>query len=46
MERQERFFSGGYFYVGFSSLHAMYKMHCERQTAIDAETPAVAVPHA
>ena len=30
-------FAGGYFYVGFSSLHALYKMHREAQAAAEAE---------
>ena len=32
-------FAGGYFYVGFSSLHAMYQMHRSAQAAADDITP-------
>ena len=31
-------FAGGYFYVGFTSLYAMYKMSCEPQEVAPEET--------
>ena len=33
-------FAGGYFYVGFASLHTLYKMH--REAEIEAELAAAA----
>ena len=35
-------FAGGYFYVGFSSMHSLYRMH--REAEIEAELAAAAEP--
>jgi hypothetical protein len=35
-------FAGGYFYVGFASIHTLYKMH--REAEIEAELAAAAEP--
>ncbi len=37
-------FSGGYFYVGFSSLHALWKMHREAEMDTAAVVAALAEP--
>jgi len=37
-------FAGGYFYVGFSSLHAMYKMHREARAAAAVEADGITPP--
>ncbi len=35
-------FAGGYFYVGFSSIHTLYRMH--REAEIEAELAAATEP--
>ena len=37
-------FAGGYFYVGFGSLHALYGMHCEAQEELAAAAVVAVEP--